>query len=333
MTRGSLIVGSLCLFTSVAQAHISIDLGGTHKSRYSDAGLKGSPCGMAGGARGTNIYTYKPGATITVSLVETVPHPGYFRIAFDNDGDDGFVTPSGTDGAMGACAGDPKCGPGKADYCNNASVLLDNLDAHAAGGLNTKRTFSVTLPNVECTNCTLQIIQVMNDLNIHGAPYPADDIYYQCIDLVLSKTAMDVTGTPVVNKGMVCAGAAPAGTGGMAAAGGTGGMAMMGAGGTGGVPVPAATGGTPAVVPPVGSGGSAAAGSVAVPPTGTGGMPAPVAGGAALPPATTSGSGSNADPGGCSAAGGSSPLGMVGMFGLALFPLLRRRHRRPAVAL
>jgi MYXO-CTERM domain-containing protein len=327
MTRGSLIVGSLCLFTSVAQAHISVDLGGTHKSRYADAGLKGSPCGMAGGKRGTNIFTYKPGATITVSISETIPHPGYFRVAFDNDGDDGFVTPSGTEGAMGACAGDPKCGPGKADYCNNDSVLLDNLDAPGPHSFGTKHTFSVTLPNVECTNCTLQIIQVMNDLNIHGAPYPADDVYYQCIDLVLSKTAMDVMppATPVVNNGMVCKGAAPAGTGGMAAAGGSGGMAMTGAGGTGGVPA-AMTGGTPAVVPPAGSGGGAAAGSVGVPPAGAGGMTAPVAGGAAVPPVTTPGSGSKADSGGCSAMGGSSPLGLVGMFGLALLPLMRRRN-------
>jgi len=327
MTRGSLIVGSLCLFTSVAQAHISVDQGGTQKSRYTDTGLKGSPCGMAGGTRGTKISTYKPGATITVSIVETIPHPGYFRIAFDNDGDDGFLIPSGTDGAMGNCGGDPKCGPGKADYCNSPSVLLDNLDPHTAGAA-PKHTWSVTLPNVECTNCTLQIIEVMNDLApFHPAPYPADDIYYQCIDLVLSKTAPDVTppATPIVNKGMVCAGAAPAGTGGMAAAGGTGGMAMTGAGGTGGVPA-AMTGGAPAVVPPAGTGGGAAAGSVGVPPAGAGGMAVPVAGGAAVPPVTTPGSGSKADSGGCSAAGGSSPLGMVGMFGLALLALMRRRH-------
>ena len=44
----------------------------------------------------------------------------------------------------------------------------------------------VTLPDIECSNCTLQAIQVMYD----KPPYviPGTDIYYQCADLVLARS-------------------------------------------------------------------------------------------------------------------------------------------------
>ncbi|MDD9940116.1 MAG: hypothetical protein OXU20_03540 [Myxococcales bacterium] len=165
---------------------------------------------MTGSQRGTNVYTYRPGATINISVRETISHPGYFRIAFDADGDDDFPVPEGTSGEFGDCMGDPACGEGKEDYCSNETVLLDNLDPHASAGFLTQETYtwSVTLPNIECDNCTLQIIQMMNDFNFHPRPYPADDIYYHCIDLVLSNDAPETNDTPVENNGMVCPGMA-----------------------------------------------------------------------------------------------------------------------------
>ena len=119
----------LCAASS--QAHISLERESSHESRYGDGAIKAAPCGQAGGARGSNVYTYKPGATINITINEYVSHAGYFRIAFDDDGDDDFVTPSGTNGENGNCAGDPKCAPGLEDYCNNDTVLWDNLDPHA----------------------------------------------------------------------------------------------------------------------------------------------------------------------------------------------------------
>ncbi|MCA9560948.1 MAG: hypothetical protein KC583_20510, partial [Myxococcales bacterium] len=41
----------------------------------------------------------------------------------------------------------------------------------------------VTLPDVECDNCTLQVIQVMFDKPPQTSP--GNDLYYQCADLVL----------------------------------------------------------------------------------------------------------------------------------------------------
>jgi len=266
-----------------AHAHISVDEAGTHMSRYGGDDLKAGPCGMAGGKRSTNVYKYKPGATINVSISETIPHPGYFRIAFDNDGDDGFKDPAGTDGKDGNCSGDAKCGPGKEDYCNNETVLLDRLDQHASGGFGgsaKKYTWSVTLPNIECDNCTLQIIQVMNDFNFHPQPYPADDIYYQCIDIVLSKDAPDMPVTPVTNNGMVCKGSSPA-------AGAAGATASAGAGGaTSAAGASAGAAGTTSAT--AGSSGSAA------PAAGSGGIASPGAAGSSAAPTATSSAGSKA---------------------------------------
>ncbi len=94
-------VGYVCsLFTAGAMlavpaaAHISLDQGSTQKSRYGDNFLKEGPCGKAGGTRGTNVFTYAPGETVPVEIVEFIPHPSYFRVAFDNDGDDAFAPPA-----------------------------------------------------------------------------------------------------------------------------------------------------------------------------------------------------------------------------------------------
>src|SRR5687768_14244914 len=73
--------------------HISLERSDTHLSRYGDGEQKDAPCGRKDGKRGTNVYGYRPGETITITLTEFVTHPGYFRIAFDDDGDDAFVDP------------------------------------------------------------------------------------------------------------------------------------------------------------------------------------------------------------------------------------------------
>lgn len=344
MTTWKLVVTLSVLLSCLprAHAHISVEMGGTHKARNADAGLKESPCGIKGSPRGANVYTYKPGATINVKLVETTIHPSYFRVAFDDDGDDGFVTPKGTDGAMGNCAGDPACGPGKEDYCNSPTVLLDNIEPHGGSFLDPNDityTISVTLPKVECANCTLQIIQVMNDLNIHTQPYPADDVYYQCIDIVLSNSAPDVTDMPVSSKAMKCqeggataptmtgaaGSAAPATTAGAAAPTMTAGAAGAAGAATSGTPPAAST--TPAAgakptTPPATTPASttrppamtAAAGSSATSAPATATMTQPVA---SAKPAEESG--------GCSAAGGddSSLLAPA----LLLLTLLRRRKQ------
>ncbi len=217
-----------------ARAHISLEQGGTHLSRYGDSDIKGGPCGVIGGQRGTHIYTYAPGETITVSLVEYITHPGYFRFAFDNDGDDAFKEPQSIKPVdpNRACPDGPGDHCGESDFYNNAAVLpgMDNLNPHLAAGGAPKYTWQVPLPNVECTNCTLQVIQVMEDDFAHGPYDPTPgvgvgDIYHQCIDLVLTKG-----GSPDGGGGV---GGSSGGGGGGGSTGGTGGSGGCSLSGTG----------------------------------------------------------------------------------------------------
>jgi hypothetical protein len=199
--KAIIAVGGLlvCTVVPVAHAHISLERGMTHLSRNGDAAnsLKDGPCGVAGAAnqRGTHIYTYAPGETITVTFSEYIGHTSYFRFAFDDNGDDGFVDPVSIDPIdstrgcpyTAAEAANDHCNA--SDFYNNATVLpdMDNLDPHITTFLGTKLwTYQVTLPNIECDNCTLQVIQVMEDPPGHG-PFDGNaDIYHQCIDLVLT---------------------------------------------------------------------------------------------------------------------------------------------------
>ncbi|MCX6129376.1 MAG: lytic polysaccharide monooxygenase [Proteobacteria bacterium] len=179
------------LVTQAASAHFDLDSAGTHKSRYGRKEIKKGPCGRTGGVRGKNVYTYEPGATIQVAIDEFVPHPGYFRIAFQKDGDNEFVNPQTILPINRECLGIAADKCGATDFYNTPNVLLDNLDPHQRGPFNKRYSWDVTLPDVECKNCTLQIIQVMTDEFPIHAPYDpsysSEDIYYQCIDLVLQK--------------------------------------------------------------------------------------------------------------------------------------------------
>jgi len=144
-----------------ARAHLGLD---SPASRYGPETLKTGPCGVAGGERTNNVTYYEPGETIDVSWDEYVDHPGHYRIAFDDDGDDDFVDPATM-----------------MELYSNGTVLLDGITDKGQG----ERDYlvKVTLPDLSCDNCTLQVIQVMYDKE----PYttPGNDIYYQCADLVL----------------------------------------------------------------------------------------------------------------------------------------------------
>ena len=166
LALGALVLGA----SSTAYAHLRIE---SHTARHSSSEQKVGPCGSGDSERGSMVYTYEPGETITVEIDEYIAHPGYFRVAFDDDGDDDFASPKSID---------------PPSLMDNDTVLMDGLDMHDSGG--GKRSWEVELPDVECDNCTLQVIQVMLD----KPPYdPQDtgafsnDIYYACIDLELKR--------------------------------------------------------------------------------------------------------------------------------------------------
>jgi hypothetical protein len=115
---------------------------------------KAGPCGAAGSQRGTRVTTFAPGATITVEWDETIDHPGHYRIAFDDDGDDVFVNPNNPN--------------------DNFAFTLKEPIPDKVGGHYTQQ---ITLPTTPCASCTLQLMQIMT------TQVPYNSFYYQCADI------------------------------------------------------------------------------------------------------------------------------------------------------
>lgn len=144
-----------------ASAHIKLNAPAP-RYVYASDGQKVGPCGS--GTESGDITEFAPGDQIMVEWQETVNHPGYFRISLDPDGgDDGLEDPTDYD-----------------DF-DSANVLEENIPDN--GGAAFSRL--VTLPNVECEKCTLQLIQVMTDKPPWG-PEGGNDIYYWCADIKIS---------------------------------------------------------------------------------------------------------------------------------------------------
>lgn len=138
---------------------------------------KTAPCGVADDMRGDNIYTFEAGETITIRWEEFVPHPGHYRISFDADGFDDFVDPAAYD-----------------DFYTNEAVLLDNIPDMEGTMMYEQE---ITLPDVECDNCTLQVVQMMTDKPPYG---DGNDLYYQCIDIILTAGATTDTEDPTTTS-------------------------------------------------------------------------------------------------------------------------------------
>jgi hypothetical protein len=155
-----LSLSAAVLVAAPAGGHIQLI---SPKPRYAD--LKEGPCGRGAlDDRTTNVTTFKAGETIAVTWKETIGHPSHYRISFDPNGASAFADPESF-----------------TDVDGGPAVLVDGI-ADKSG----TQTYSqdVTLPDVACDRCTLQLIQVMTDKPPYG---DGNDLYYQCADVVLTK--------------------------------------------------------------------------------------------------------------------------------------------------
>jgi uncharacterized protein (TIGR03382 family) len=192
----SVLVVALLAIPATASAHIKLleplarptnNLGDPQKDQH---------CGAINSVRDpARVSTFLPGQTITVKFVETVAHTGWYRVSFQPDGQTFFIPPAGT-----GAGGFPDDATGSTHAPTGTMVLLDRIPDV---GVNVETTAQVTLPDMECTNCTLQFIQVMTNGGIYdGEP----DLYFNCADIVLAANAPDagpqVTGDAGVDAPM-----------------------------------------------------------------------------------------------------------------------------------
>jgi len=315
---------SLLALPRAADAHFTI-LAPPPASNSTNGGKGDPPCGPTD--MPSNVVTpVMGGSKLMLKVNETVSHPGFYRVALsiksrtelpaDNvvkDASGMVLLPTNKTG-MSATA----------DYQTDPvfPVLADNLFPHTSGSM-----FSgeITLPNVNCDKCTLQVIEFMAKHASNGDK--AGFFYHHCADLKItadtSKPIFDPTAGSGAGGGSSGGAGSTAGAGGAsggAAAGGAGGVSTSGGGGAGG-----SSGGSA----PIGTSGGGSSGA----PTAAAGAPAsagsnsagaaPAAGGAG-----TVSSGDSADSGGCAvsqhAAGTRPVLSLL----LGLLVLGRRRNRR-----
>jgi hypothetical protein len=200
----SLLAASLALGTLVgaadASAHFYLQQPPalSEQDAYGDP-QKVPPCG--GGGVPTGIVTpFQAGSTITITIDETVFHPGHYRVALAVNSmselpDAPPVTPGNTD-----CGSVPILDPPM------YPVLADGMLEHTSpfGG---PQSFEVTLPeSVLCDGCTLQILEFMSD---HAAPC----FYHHCATISIQEEPVMTTSTSASSG---------AGSGGTGGGGGTG---------------------------------------------------------------------------------------------------------------
>ena len=213
----------------VASAHIHLTYPLSRTDDTTGDPQKTEHCGGTPG-RTARVQAFRPGDTITVTWAETINHPGWFRIAFQPNGETFGIPPAGTTGCrypdVQPCPnnGVPNypstAGQEGPDAANGSIVLKDMI----ADGMLSQ---SITFPNMECENCTLQLIQVMTDKHPYTVDAQSDDIYFNCSDITLSNTA------PIIDAGVPTGGDGGGGNnGGGDASGGcsTGGGLGIGAG-------------------------------------------------------------------------------------------------------
>lgn len=139
---------------------------------------KAAPCGGTNSDFGKPTYAVtdvKGGTALHVKVQETVYHPGFYRVALAVNSptelpvDPKAQTMTNEKGVVVSVSGEvmnPVAPP----------VLADGLFVHNA---KTDQPFEtdVTLPNLNCKSCTLQVIQFMEQ---HGVNNPGQFSYHHC---------------------------------------------------------------------------------------------------------------------------------------------------------
>jgi hypothetical protein len=169
-----------------------------------------NPCG--GGNEPTGVITpVQQGSMLTITLNETIFHPGHYRVALAvNDPselpDEPPVTPGATE-CGSAPIMDPPVFP----------VLADGELVHTSP-FSGPQSFEVLIPgDIVCDNCTLQVLEFMSS---HGAPC----FYHHCARLAIQEEPVMTTSTsassgvtsggPASGNGGGGAGGTPSGAGG-----------------------------------------------------------------------------------------------------------------------
>lgn len=185
--RSLVIAGAIALGSpGRAHAHFTLDAPANWANQDSlGLPLKSAPCGQAdpgNPAVATNAVTeLMTGSTITITVTETIFHPGHYRVALAADQSSLPADPAVHSDATSPC--------GTADIMTPAlPVLADNMLPHTAP-FTGPQSFQVTLPaGMTCAHCTLQVIEFMSN---HGLNVPGGCFYHHCASVAIVATLAD----------------------------------------------------------------------------------------------------------------------------------------------
>jgi hypothetical protein len=171
----STIAVTIAFLSGAAQAHFNLIMPPPADSA-TDGGKGAPPCGPT--TVSGVVTPVQGGHAITVSLNETVLHPGHYRIALSINSrselpPDPVAVTDASGNSVSAPFEDPAVFP----------VLADDVFDHKTGTTPIPFSMQVMLPNVSCSKCTLQVIEFMAQ---HG-PNPGGGFYYHhCADLAVT---------------------------------------------------------------------------------------------------------------------------------------------------
>jgi len=138
---------------------------------------KMAPCG------GTSADPGKPTGAVTnvqggdklhIKLRETVFHPGFYRVALAVNSRDEL--PPDPEVKTEPSANGPKSVSAAIHYPPSPPILADGLFPHTAR-LDKEVETDVDVPNINCSKCTLQIVEFMA---AHGLNKDGDYSYHHC---------------------------------------------------------------------------------------------------------------------------------------------------------
>lgn len=142
------------------------------------------PCGGTTKDAGvpTNIVTEVTGGEMLhVKVMETIYHPGFFRIALSVL--DRAELPADPEDTTKDVGGKPWSDKGKIDPNPKPPVLVDGLwEGHARVPRQEFET-DVKIPNINCAHCSLQVIQFMEN---HPVNPDGRFTYHHCADLKIT---------------------------------------------------------------------------------------------------------------------------------------------------
>src|SRR5262245_41608682 len=169
------LAAAVALVPAAARAHFILQ----SPASASEQGTLGDPqkeppCGGSTAVATGMVTSYAPGDMVTVTINETVAHPGHYRVALSTTGPSGLPA----DPPVTAAGGDP-CGMTESQTPPVFPALADGMLLHAIA-FSPPQTFSLRLPtDVTCSgNCVLQVIEYMSS---HGTPC----FYHHCANVTI----------------------------------------------------------------------------------------------------------------------------------------------------